>query len=271
MPRIQFLAVLSENPDALAMFYTSYLGLRELGRDADGDVSLTDGCFNLTLLRQRPGLREPRLERGLHHLGVAVTSIAEIEARYRKFNPRGVFARECGDLQHGEARIFDPECNPVTLSERNFGVPAPEPAMPRIAHIALNALDTELIFNFYTEVFGFRELTEAHAARREEAGYRNKHVGDGFTNVAIQAFHNEEEGFEPRFGIAHMGFLVEDSRALADRIRSVATIAERPASRRQSEVRMRDPDGNGCDLSQRGWEVDVGKWVGNRPASARPA
>jgi hypothetical protein len=24
---------------------------------------------------------------------------------------------------------------------------------------------------------------------------------------------------------------------------------------------MRDPEGNGCDLSQRGWEVDTDKWV----------
>jgi hypothetical protein len=24
---------------------------------------------------------------------------------------------------------------------------------------------------------------------------------------------------------------------------------------------MRDPAGNGCDLSQRGWEVDTDKWV----------
>ena len=22
-----------------------------------------------------------------------------------------------------------------------------------------------------------------------------------------------------------------------------------------------EPEGNGCDLSQRGWEVDTGKWV----------
>ena len=24
---------------------------------------------------------------------------------------------------------------------------------------------------------------------------------------------------------------------------------------------MGDPEGNGCDLSQRGWEVDIEKWV----------
>jgi hypothetical protein len=40
-----------------------------------------------------------------------------------------------------------------------------------------------------------------------------------------------------------------------------ATVKARPAHRTQSEIRMRDPEGNGCDLSQRGWEVDTEKWV----------
>ena len=262
MAQIRYLAVMSPKPGDLASFYTRYLGLREIGRSVEGDISLTDGAFNLTLLRMRQALREPHLEQGLHHLGIAVESIAAIEARYLAFNPRGVIVRESGDLQHGEARIYDPESNPITLSERNFGLPAGTANLPRIAHIALNAFDTELIFDFYTQVFGFRELTVAHAARRHEAGYRNRHVGDGATNVAIQAFYNEEEGFEPRFGIAHMGFLVDDSKALAEAIKGVATIAERPATRKQSEIRMRDPEGNGCDLSQRGWEVDLDKWVG---------
>jgi len=54
---------------------------------------------------------------------------------------------------------------------------------------------------------------------------------------------------------------------MADRVRSDgATVTPRPAHRTQSEVRMRDPEGNGCDLSQRGWEVDTDKWVGANAA-----
>lgn len=261
MARIRYLTALSHDPSALAAFYTRYLKMREMGRNAEGDISLTDGGMNLTLIRQRPRLNEPRQEAGFHHLGIAVENIAEVVARYHRFYPRGVVVRESEDLQHGEVRIHDPECNPVTLSERNFGVSGPAPGTPRIAHIALNAVDTRVIFEFYTQVFGFRELTQAHAARMSDPNYRNLHVGDGYTNVAIQSFYNEEEGFEPRFGIAHMGFLVADSGALAQAIKGVATITERPATRRQSEIRMRDPQGNGCDLSQRGWEVDVDKWV----------
>jgi catechol-2,3-dioxygenase len=128
--------------------------------------------------------------------------------------------------------------------------------------MALNALDTEAILDFYQEVLGFRELFDAHKGSRKRPGYRNKHVGDGCSNVAIQAFYSGEEGHEARFGIAHFGLLVPDSKAMADQVRTDgAAVTPRPAHRTQSEIRMRDPEGNGCDLSQRGWEVDTDKWV----------
>jgi catechol 2,3-dioxygenase-like lactoylglutathione lyase family enzyme len=262
MSRISYLALLCAEPAELAGFYRGSFGLDELGRSQQGDVTLTDGGFNLTLFKERLQLHEPRMERGLHHLGVAVDSLDETIARYRAFNPRGVVRPETGDLQHGEVRIHDPECNPVSLSQRRFGLGDASSRVPRIAHIALNALDTELVLAFYREVFGFRELFEAHRESMKRPGYRNKHVGDGHTNVAIQAFYNDEVGHEARFGIAHFGFLVRDSKAMADAVGAAgATFKARPAHRTQSEIRMRDLEGNGCDLSQRGWEVDTDKWV----------
>ena len=262
MARIRYLAMLCAAPAALAGFYVRNLGMQEIGRSADGDFTLSDGAFNLSLLRNRAELREPHMAFGLHHLGIAVERIDEIVARYRFLYPRGTVAAESGDLHHGEARIYDPECNPVTLSQKDFGLGPAVPRVPRIAHIALNALDPEAILAFYRDVFGFRELFAAHAQSRQRPGYRNKHVGDGETNVAIQAFYNDEEGHEARFGVAHFGFLVGDSAAMAERVKAdEATLKARPAHRTQSEIRMRDPEGNGCDLSQRGWEVDTDKWV----------
>jgi len=262
MARIRYLALLCAEPVALGGFYGRCFGMEEMGRSAEGDVSLTDGGFNLTLFRARPQLREPSMEIGLHHLGIAVDNIDETLARYRAFNPRGVVIPESGDLQHGEVRIHDPECHPVSLSRTNFGLGEAAGRVPRVAHLALNALDTELMLAFYREVFGFRELFEAHRESMKRPGYRNKHVGDGFSNVAIQAFYNDEVGHEARFGIAHFGILVGDSKAKAEEVgKSGASFKARPAHRTQSEIRMRDPEGNGCDLSQRGWEVDTDKWV----------
>jgi catechol 2,3-dioxygenase-like lactoylglutathione lyase family enzyme len=262
MSRIRYLAILCSEPAALAGFYRRRFGMEDLGATDAGDVSLTDGGFNLTLLKQRPQLHEPCMEPGLHHLGIAVDDLDATLARYRAFNPRGVVIAESGDLQHGEVRIHDPECNPVSLSQREFGLTGSRTRIPRIAHIALNALDTELVLDFYARVFGFRELFEAHRESRKRPGYRNKHVGDGHSNVAIQAFYSDEVGHEARFGIAHFGFLVGDSKVMAAEVeRAGATVKARPAHRTQSEIRMRDPEGNGVDLSQRGWEVDTEKWV----------
>ena len=259
MPRIRYLAMLCADPAGLAGFYRDCFGLEEMGRTDAGDLTLTDGGFNITLFKQRPQLHEPRMERGLHHLGIAVESLEETLARYRAFDPRGVIIAESGDLQHGEVRIHDPECHPVSLSQRHFGLDGASGAIPRIAHIALNALDTERVRDFYAQVFGFRELFEAHRESMKRPGYRNKHVGDGHTNVAIQTFYSDEVGHEARVGLAHFGFLVDSSKAMAETVtRAGATVKARPAHRTQSEIRMRDPEGNGCDLSQRGWEVDSG-------------
>jgi catechol 2,3-dioxygenase-like lactoylglutathione lyase family enzyme len=253
MSRIRYLAMLCAEPAALAGFYRRSFGMDEIGRTDTGDVTLTDGGFNLTLFKQRRELREPRMEIGLHHIGIAVESVDQTLARYRAFNPRGVVIAENGDLQHGDVRIHDPECNPVTLSQRDFGLSGSPARIPRIAHIALNALDTEPVLDFYRAVFGFRELLEAHKESMKRPGYRNKHVGDGHSNVAIQTFYSDEVGHEARFGIAHFGFLVGDSNAMAAK-------AER-AGATNRRFACATPRGNGCDLSQRGWEVDTDKWV----------
>ena len=131
MPRIRYLAMLCADPAGLAGFYRDCFGLEEMGRTDAGDLTLTDGGFNITLFKQRPQLHEPRMERGLHHLGIAVESLEETLARYRAFNARGVIIPESGDLQHGELRIHDPECHPVSLSQRHFGLDGAGGAIPR--------------------------------------------------------------------------------------------------------------------------------------------
>jgi catechol 2,3-dioxygenase-like lactoylglutathione lyase family enzyme len=239
------------SPAALAGFYRQDFGLDEIGRSADGDITLSDGGFNVTLFRLRSSLREPRMELGLHHLGIAVDDVEAVVTRYRARYPRGTVIAENRDLQHGEVRIYDPECNPVTLSGNNFGLGDAPARVPRIAHLALNALDTEAILDFYRDVFGFRELFEAHKESRKRPGYRNKHVGDGHSNVAIQAFYSGEEG--TRRASASRIWRPGAGFSVAERVQANgATVKARPAHRTQSEM-LRDPEGNGCDLSQRGW------------------
>lgn len=258
MARIRYIAILSENPGELAKFYQRFLHMEEIGKSAAGDVSLSDGFYNFALFKKRPALGEPRMELGLHHIGLEVESIEETKARYLKFNPRGVVIKEPRDAHHGELRIYDPECHPVSLSERGFGVKETE-QLPRIRHVAYNALDPETMLLFYSQVLGLRELGTSH--ERREQGRLNRFAGDGSTNLAIHPFYSEVEGHEPRFGINHVGFLVSNLKSAMADLSSAVSIKSRPASRPYAEFRFRDPERNALDLSQsKGWEVDIDKW-----------
>lgn len=260
MAALRYIAFISENPEKLADFYNRFLRTKKLGRSPEGDVSISDGFYNLTFFNKRPSLREPIMETGLHHIGLEVDSIEEVKARYLKFNPRGVIAAEAGDIHHGEVRIYDPECHPVSLSQKRFGISGKdEKQFPRIRHIAYNALDPEMMLQFYTQVLGFRELPTSYVRRQQ--GFGNRFAGDGFTNLAIHPFYSRAEGHEGRFGINHIGFLVDDMQATMAQLSTVLKIAPRPSTRPYAEFRFRDPEGNALDLSQvKGWEVDIGKW-----------
>src|SRR5687767_14334330 len=96
MGKIRYLALISDQPEHLARFYSGYFDMTELARSSEGDISLTDGYFNLTVFKRRLSLREfePRTHIGLNHLGLQVDSIAEVKERYLAFNPKGIIVDE---------------------------------------------------------------------------------------------------------------------------------------------------------------------------------
>jgi catechol 2,3-dioxygenase-like lactoylglutathione lyase family enzyme len=278
MGTIRYLAVISEEPEALAQFYLEEIGMEELDRSATGDISLTDGYYNLTLFRQRADLIELRKEPGLHHFGMDVESIASVLARYRELVPGGVAVREPDGIQYGDVRIFDPECNPISLSESGFGVAQGKRGLPRIGHIAIHTLQPQRSADFLTALFGMRELRTT--AERRSQGRFNCFMGDGTTNLALHPYYRtrDEEGYalynrighdgleerpeERRFGFHHFGLLMRSASQKAEQLsHGKSMVADRPAERPYAEFRVLDPDGNGFDLTQnKGWEVDIDKW-----------
>jgi catechol 2,3-dioxygenase-like lactoylglutathione lyase family enzyme len=260
MAIIRYIAFISEKPDELAKFYNRFLGTRELGRSVEGDISISDGFYNLTFFKRRPNLHEPRMEVGLNHIGLQVESLEEAKARYLDFNPRGTIVTEAADLHHGEIRIHDIEGNPVTLAEKDFAVGGIDRSLPGVRHIAYNTHDPEGMRQFYSEVLGLREVHSSYTYRRN--GKLNRFVGDSCTNLALHPFYNSASpGHEMKFGINHIGFLVRDLKATMDDLRSAVSIQKRPDDRPYAEFRLTDPDGNRLDLSQdKGWEVDLNKW-----------
>jgi catechol 2,3-dioxygenase-like lactoylglutathione lyase family enzyme len=261
MATLRYVAFLADEPDKLADFYHRFLGTEELGRSAEGDVSITDGFYNLTFFRRRTELGEMRMDPGLHHIGVEVDDLEAVKGKFLALNPRGMILQEPHDIHHGEIRLHDPECLPVSVSTKAFGVAADrQKAFPRLRHIAYNALDPEMMLRFYTQVFGLREVASSYLRRQQGRG--NRFCADGVTNLAIHPFYNPIEGHEARFGINHIGFLSDRMQATMAELSSVLKIAPRPSTRPYSEFRFRDPEGNALDLSQtKGWEVDVDKWL----------
>jgi catechol 2,3-dioxygenase-like lactoylglutathione lyase family enzyme len=277
MARIRYLAVISEDPEALARFYIEEVGMEEIGRTADGDITLTEGYYNLSLFRQRDDLIELRKDSGLHHIGMAVDSIDEVLAKYRELVPGGIAVREPEGVEYGDIRIFDPECNPISLSESGFGLGKGKRGVPRIGHIAIHTLQPQRSADFMTALFGMRELRTTQ--ERRDQGRFNCFMGDGATNLALHPYYrtrdgegyalynrighdgNEEGPDERRFGIHHFGFLMRDASQKAAQLSEGNLVADRPEERPYAEFRALDPDGNGFDLTQnKGWEVDIDKW-----------
>jgi catechol 2,3-dioxygenase-like lactoylglutathione lyase family enzyme len=278
MARIRYLAAISKDPESLARFYCEQVGMKELGRSADGDIALTDGYFNFSLFRRRADLMELRRNVGLHHMGFEVDDIDAVLAKYRELIPGGVAVQEPGPPHYGEVRIFDPECNPISLSQRAFGMAGDERGLPRIGHIAIHMMQPQRTADFLTALFGMRELGTT-ALRRSEGRF-NCFMGDGYTNLALHPFYRsrDEEGYalynrvghdgteespeERRFGIHHFGYLMRDARQkMAEFSDGKVGVADRPEVRPYAEFRVVDPEGNGFDLSQtKGWEVDIDKW-----------
>ena len=260
--RLRYLAFLSNDPDGIAGFYMRHLGLEELGRSNQGDVSITDGYMNLTFLKARDDLIEPDRTIGLHHVGLQVENMERVTTRYQDLMPRGMIIEEKGGIHFGECRIYDPEARPITLSTGDFGVGGEARRIPRVAHIAYNALDPTAIMQFYESLFNFHELDTSYERRHQKR--LNRFMGDSRVNLAIHPFYNgAPEGHEMRFGVNHFGFLVAD---MEDKLAKISAergeVAKRPATRPYAEYRAQDAEGNRFDLSfKKGWEVDFDTWV----------
>ncbi len=258
--RVRYISFLTDDPDRTSGFYARHLGFAEIARSNQGDVSLTDGYMNLTFVKARDELCEPDVRFGLHHVGLQVDDMDRTLARYRDLSPRGEVLEEKGGPHFGDVRIYDPECHAISLSTGDFGVGGEARNLPRVAHIALNALDPTAMLHFYETLFGFRELDASFERRGQDR--KNRFAADGLTNFAVHPFYNpKSEGHEQRFGINHIGFLVGDMDAKLESFSREITVEKRPASRPWAEYRLQDPEGNRFDLSyKKGWEVDVGRW-----------
>ena len=256
--QIRYLAIVSERPETLADFYSTYFAMRELGRSGSGDIALTDGFYNISILKPR----DDAAELGISHLGVTIADIREIEARLQDFVPNADIRQEAGGLFHGDYRVTDPSGQTVSLSTHQFHTPKVERAFPCIRHLAVCVPNNDEVLDFYVNVFGFRESTTSKRIRSENRVVR--WAADGETAMAIlpdrqRRDMNERES--PRDGLNHFGWLVTDIEHFLDALPD-GCISKRPSSRPMAEYRGFDPDRNPFDISQdKGYEIDIDRWV----------
>lgn len=262
--RIRYVAMVSEQPEKLAGFYKQYFSMSELGRSADGDIALTDGFYNLSIVKPRG----EDTELGLSHVGVEIDDIHEVEGRLEDFAPQANLRGESGGLFHGEYRVTDPNGHSVSLSTCHFNVPASASRqMPCIRHVALSTHKNQDILDFYMNVFGFREPT---TSKRIHGLNETRFAADGDTAMAILRYPVDQDAQEPeggwterhfKGGLNHIGFLVPDIQNFMAGLPH-GTISNRPNTRPMTEFRVIDPETNEIDISQhKGYEVDVDKWV----------
>jgi catechol 2,3-dioxygenase-like lactoylglutathione lyase family enzyme len=279
---IGYMAIVSDNPQRLADFYATYFGMHNMGSSPEGDISITDTFLNVSILKRRPGVEGASGRPGLSHFGISINDIREVEGNLEEFAPNVNIEAEPGDLHHGEYRVIGPNGLPISLSTRNFGVIGTPRTLPRIRHMAFNrpAISDDQL-DFLTNVFGFREVSLSK--KRREQGRASRFGGDGHINIALLAldrqFHNGEEEWEIRdrreeerlskAGFNHFGFIVEDMDGLmASLPEELRDTAKRSMAKvDMAEFRIHDPDFNGIDISQRGYEVDFDHWEN---ATGRP-
>jgi hypothetical protein len=248
--KIRYLGLVSKTPFRLAHFYASTFGLRELGRSTDGDVSLTDGFYNMTFLLQRPDRAAP----GFQVAGLAVDDPDEVKDRIARHAPGVELQPDEGGVHAGEFVLKDPNGFAVAVSTSNFGVPDGASRLPALVHAAMCAPGGQKLAAFYAAVFGL-----------DESGHSSRFgcfLSDGTTNLAILASGDEAQslGRRPNLdrlksGWSHFGFEAPSAEEVVAKLPADIGWTQRTdRPRSDGYYRIWDPDGNQFDLrSSPGW------------------
>lgn len=118
--------------------------------------------------------------------------------------------------------------------------------MARIRHIAIYSDDPEREANFYVRAFDLKEV------RRSPSG--SVFLSDGYINIALL----KSKGNAGTRGLHHFGFQVDSVASAQERIRQIKPDVEILAPHDNvtfAEYKLKDPDGNPFDISEKGWAV----------------
>ena len=237
MPQLRQLMIAAEDPARLAGFYQEVFELEKIEETKEA-VFLSDGVFTLALTREpatdQQGLRQLSFEtvrvealgKKLSRIGAAESDLAPIDS------VTGV-----------EFELRDPDGNRVGICRRAFDVAYEHRPVP-IRHIALYTPQPQRLADFYCTLLDMKEVQRSDRS--------SIFVSDGYFNLALLYQRTEEP-----IGLNHFGFHVKSNEEMQARAEKagVPRGAARPDRIPFAEYRVHDPEGNGVDISQKGWRV----------------
>jgi catechol 2,3-dioxygenase-like lactoylglutathione lyase family enzyme len=146
----------------------------------------------------------------------------------------------CTGISH---ELRDPDGNTIGICQRAFDVGYEKRPVP-IRHIALYTPNPQRMAEFYCKILDMKEI--------EETDRSSIFVSDGYFNLALLYQRKEEP-----IGLNHFGFHVKNNEEMQARAEKagVRRGAARPDRIPFAEYRVHDPEGNGIDISQKGWRV----------------
>jgi catechol 2,3-dioxygenase-like lactoylglutathione lyase family enzyme len=237
MPHLRRLVIAAEDPNRLGAFYQEVFALEKID-EIKQVIFLSDGVFSLVLL---PEL-EPQ-KQGFRYLGfdtARADSIRKKLSRLTAAESNLVEVDSCTGIDH---ELHDPDGNTIGICSRAFDVSYEKGPVP-IRHIALYTPNPQRIADFYCKIFDMKEI--------EKTDRSSIFVSDGYFNLALLYQRKEEP-----IGLNHFGFHVQSNEEMQARAEKagVRRGAKRPDRIPFAEYRVHDPEGNGIDISQKGWRV----------------
>jgi catechol-2,3-dioxygenase len=236
MPQLRQLAIASESPSRLSAFYQEVFELEKIDEAKDA-VFLSDGVFNLALVA------EPEAEkRGLKHLSFDTVRVESIGKKLASAGVTESSLTRVDSVTGVEFELLDPDGNTVGVCRRAFDVAYERRTV--IRHIALYTPDPQRMANFYCKALDMKEVDRTDRS--------SIFVSDGYFNLALLYQRKEEP-----VGLNHFGFHVKSNEEMQARAEKagVRRGAARPERIPFAEYRVHDPEGNGIDISQKGWRV----------------
>jgi catechol-2,3-dioxygenase len=237
MPQLRQLVIAAEDPSSLAGFYQSVFELDKID-EAEGAVFLSDGVFNLALVSEA----DPQ-KQGLKHLSFDTVRVESLGKKLAQANMPETGLLAVQTLTGVEYELHDPDGNTVGICRRAFDVAYETRPVP-IRHIALYTPNPQRMADFYCKVFDMKEV--------EKTDRSSIFVSDNYFNLALLYQRKEEP-----MGLNHFGFHVKSNEEMQTRaeMAGVRRSAARPERIPFAEYRVHDPEGNGIDISQKGWRV----------------